>query len=255
MTTDAQQEALEKAAALIRMSKYAVAFTGAGVSTPSGIPDFRSENTGLWTQTDPMQVASLTTFRRRPEKLYDWLRPLVGKMRQVMPNPAHTGLAQLENAGLLKTIITQNIDGLHQKAGSCNVIEVHGSLTRLDCLRCRRSYPADNFFESYLINGDLPRCPSCRSILKPSITLFEEMLPEKAWDQAERACRRADLMFVVGSSLEVTPAAYLPMYALENDATLIINNLTHTPLDSRATALLPWDAADAVPALAALLGV
>lgn len=253
MTSAPKQAAVEKAAALLRTTKYAVAFTGAGISTPSGIPDFRSTHTGLWEHSDPMEVASLTSFRRNPENLYNWLRPLAGQMRAVKPNPAHTGLAQLETAGLLKAIVTQNIDGLHQKAGSLNVIEVHGSLTRLECLRCRRTYPADDFFDSYLASGELPRCEGCRSILKPSITLFEEMLPEKAWNQAERTCRRADLILVVGSSLEVTPAAYLPMYALENNAALIINNLTRTPLDDRAEVLLPWDTAEVLPELVSLL--
>jgi NAD-dependent deacetylase len=242
-------EALQKAAGLIRASAFMVAFTGAGISTPSGIPDFRSAHTGLWEKDDPFEVASLTAFHRHPERFFNWLRPLARDLYQAAPNPAHLGLAQLEKAGLLKAIITQNIDGLHQKAGARNVIEVHGSMTRLDCLNCRRSYSTTEYADSFLMQGSIPRCSRCGNILKPTITLFEEMLPQKAWDQAERACRKADLVLVVGSSLEVVPAAYLPMHALDNHARLIINNLTRTPLDQRADARLPWDTAEAIPAL------
>jgi len=121
-----RRQALAMAARMLRESRHAVALTGAGISTPSGIPDFRSAASGLWTQNDPMQVASLTTFRRRPEAFFNWLRPLAEKMWAAQPNPAHTALAQLEQAGLLKAVITQNIDALHQRAGSQTVIELHG---------------------------------------------------------------------------------------------------------------------------------
>jgi NAD-dependent deacetylase len=250
MSVEDKEKAVLQAAEFIRAAKYAVAFTGAGISTPSGIPDFRSANTGLWMKNDPLEVASLTAFRRRPEVFFNWLRPLARDILQAEPNPAHTGLVRLENGGWLKAIVTQNIDGLHQKAGARNVIEVHGSMTRLECPACRQEYPAVDFADTFVSDGVIPRCGNCGNILKPSITLFEEMLPQKAWDQAEWACRRADLVLVVGSSLEVTPAAYLPMYALDNDARLIINNLTRTPLDSRADVLLPWDAAEVIPAIA-----
>lgn len=250
MIAEESEKLIIQAAELIRSAEYAVAFTGAGISTPSGIPDFRSANTGLWMKNDPMEVASLTAFRRRPEVFFNWLRPLARDILRAQPNPAHVGLARLEQAGLLKAIVTQNIDGLHQKAGARNVIEVHGSMTRLECPRCSRDYPAAEYAEALIADGIIPRCKGCTAILKPSITLFEEMLPHKAWDQAERACRRADLMLVVGSSLEVTPAAYLPVYALENGARLILNNLARTPLDSRADLILPWDAAEVIPAIA-----
>lgn len=255
MTASIPNTTFEQAAALIRSSNYAYAFTGAGISTPSGIPDFRSTHTGLWEQNDPMEVASLTAFRRHPEKFYNWLRPLAVQILQALPNPAHTGLARLEKAGLLKAVITQNIDGLQQKAGSKNVIEVHGSMTRLECQRCHRSYPAESYTGAFIRSGELPRCDTCRSILKPSITLFEEMLPQKAWDEAERVSRKADLVLVVGSSLEVTPAAYLPMYSLENGARLMIINLTHTPLDRQAELLLPGDAAIILPEILSILGI
>lgn len=255
MTADRPDTALDRAADLIRAAASAVAFTGAGISTPSGIPDFRSANTGLWMKNDPMEVASVTAFRRRPEVFFNWLRPLARDILQAQPNPAHYGLARLENAGRLKAIITQNIDSLHQKAGSKNVIEVHGSAARLECLKCGAWYPTEDYIGVFITEGNIPRCASCSAILKPSITLFEEMLPQKAWNQAENACRRADLILVVGSSLEVTPAAYLPVYALENHARLIIINLTATPLDRRADVLLRSDAAEVVPLIAEKLAV
>jgi len=250
-----QQKALEKAADLIRASKFSVAFTGAGISTPSGIPDFRSAGTGLWERTNPFEVASLTAFHRRPEKFFNWLRPLARDAYNAAPNPAHIGLANLEKAGFIKTIITQNIDGLHQKAGAQHVIEIHGSLTRLDCLRCHHSYSTAEYIEPFINQGIIPRCARCEIILKPSVTLFEEMLPQQAWNQAESACLQADLVLVVGSSLEVVPAAYLPMYAIENNARLIINNLTPTPLDQDADVLLSWDTAEVIPGIVAKLGI
>jgi NAD-dependent deacetylase len=253
MTDIVDNAALEEAASLIRKSKYVVVFTGAGVSTPSGIPDFRSAHSGLWTKDNPMEVASFSAFRYRPEKFFNWLRPLARNIIQAVPNSAHYGLAKLEHAGYIKSIITQNIDGLHQKAGSTNVIEVHGSMTRLECLRCRRSFPSEDFIDSFINREEIPHCDRCRKILKPCITLFEEMLPEKAWNQAEAACNLADLVLVVGSSLSVTPAAYLPVYAVENNARLIINNLTPTQLDYRAEVLLPWNAVDVIPKIINLL--
>ncbi len=253
MSSNLHSAGLQKAADLIRAADYAVAFTGAGISTPSGIPDFRSANTGLWAKNDPFEVASLTAFKHRPEKFFNWLLPLARDIVQARPNPAHTGLARLEAGGYIRALITQNIDGLHQQAGSSDPIELHGSIKRLECLHCRRSYPSDAFLDAFLASGEIPHCDRCHRILKPSITLFEEMLPQKAWDRAEQDCRQADLVLVVGSSLEVTPAAYLPAYALENHAKLIINNLTPTHFDQQADVLLREDAAVTIPKIAVLV--
>lgn len=241
---------IEQAAGLIRSSKHAIVLTGAGISTPSGIPDFRSQETGLWTRDDPMQVASLTTFLHRPEKFFHWLRPLLAQTWEAQPNPAHTALARLEKSGFIKAIITQNIDGLHRAAGAKNVIEVHGSLGNMECPSCRMFFPSAEFRDTLLAENRFPRCPRCDHIVKPAITLFEELLPADAWMAAEEHSSMADVMLVIGSSLVVMPAAGLPHYALQNGAKLIINTFSPTPLDSSAAILLPYDIVEVVPAIA-----
>ncbi len=246
------ETAATRAADLIKQSSYAVALTGAGISVPSGIPDFRSTNTGLWARDNPMEVASLSAFRYRPEKFFNWLRPLVQQIFEAQPNPAHHGLAQLEKAGYLKAVVTQNIDGLHQRAGSQEVIEVHGSIDTLRCYQCQQDYSCVDFTEAFILNNEIPHCPQCHSILKPTIVLFEEMLPGEAWSRAYTHFSKADLVLVIGSSLEVTPAATLPLHALENDARLIIMNLTPTRMDAQANLLLPFDAAELLPKITAL---
>jgi NAD-dependent deacetylase len=242
---DAKIEA-QKAGELIRSARHAVVLTGAGISTPSGIPDFRSQNTGLWTKDDPMRVASLSAFRYRPEVFFNWLRPLAHKIWQARPNAAHTGLAEMEKAGAIKAVITQNIDGLHQAAGSRNVLELHGSVRTVSCKTCRKAYPSDQFRSDFL-DGGIPRCPSCNSILKPDIVLFEEMLPADVWEKAAWHCRQTDVLLVVGSALEVTPAASLPYIAIENEASLVINTISSTYLDDQAAILLPYDVLEIVP--------
>ncbi len=245
-TTD---EAACLAADLVRQSHYTVVLTGAGISTPSGIPDFRSANTGVWTRNNPMEVASLTAFRYQPEKFFNWLRPLARQMFNAQPNPAHLALAQLEQEGYLRAVITQNIDGLHQRAGTHSLYEVHGSMETLACLKCRQNFPTNAFLDVFIAREQIPTCPNCRSVLKPGIVLFEEMLPMDVWDAAQAQAEQADLFLVVGSALEVTPAAQLPLYALENGAKLIIITFSPTYLDRRATLLLPFDVAEVLPAI------
>jgi NAD-dependent deacetylase len=246
--------AVDKAAEMLRRARHAVAFTGAGISTPSGIPDFRSQGSGIWERYNPMEVASVAVFQSHPERFYDWVKPLMQGLWAAQPNPAHVALAQMETAGVLKAVITQNIDDLHQRAGSKNVFEVHGSLRTVSCARCRQTYPSDQFRETFETAANategMPRCPACGKVLKPDITLFGEMLPAQAWREAEAHCQQADLVLVAGSSLEVWPAAALPEIALENGAHLILNNLSPTPLDRRADVLLRADVAWALPAVA-----
>lgn len=251
--SDLLENKLQTAADLLRSARHAVVFTGAGISTPSGIPDFRSANTGLWERFDPMQVASLEVFRSRPQRFYNWLRPLLQGIWSVQPNAAHQALARLEEAGVIKAVITQNIDDLHQRAGSHHVYEVHGSLRTMTCNHCRETYPADQFQEQLNAADLMPHCPGCQRILKPDITLFGEMLPMQVWEEAEQHCKRADVILVAGSSLEVWPAASLPDLAVERGAKLIINNLSPTYLDSSAAVLLPHDVAEAIPRLANLI--
>src|SRR5512141_1382467 len=160
----ASQTAIEDAAELLRKAKRAVVLTGAGISTPSGIPDFRSEGTGLWSRDEPLEVASLRTFRTAPERFFEWFRPLAGQIYFAQPNAAHIALTQLEQAGHLKTIITQNIDTLHQKAGSTCVVETHGTLNTLTCTNCYQKYDSDRFLKSFIEDGKIPKC-SCNGIL------------------------------------------------------------------------------------------
>lgn len=249
------QYQLDRSIELFRSSHNCVVFTGAGLSVPSGIPDFRSADSGLWNKFDPMQVASLTAFRRRPEAFFNWLQPLVVNILNAQPNPAHLALADLQKAGRVKTIITQNIDRLHQIAGATDVIELHGNVNRLLCLECRREFPLEEYRESWLEGHQLPRCRQCGALLKPDIVLYEEMLPVDAWDQAETLCRQADLIFIAGTSLEVVPASSLPMEGYYHGAAIVIMNLSPTPMDGLAKAVIPMDVAEGLPLLAdAVLG-
>lgn len=251
MSSPINNEAIQQASQIIYNSQYAIALTGAGISTPSGIPDFRSQGTGLWTKNNPFRVASLTAFKQRPEVFYNWLRPLAESMWQAQPNPAHIALAELEKAGYIKAVITQNIDLLHQKAGSRNIIEVHGSMNSLSCLRCQTKYPLNDFIIPFLQDKRMPYCPSCGNLLKPDIVLIEEFLPTNTWMQAQFHCQEADVMIVIGSSLEMYPAASLPNYAVENGAHLIINTLSSTPMDNQADILLPYNVEETIPRIAA----
>ncbi|MCC6148438.1 MAG: NAD-dependent deacylase [Anaerolineaceae bacterium] len=245
-----KQKKIEFAAQLLRSSRHAVVLTGAGISTPSGIPDFRSRETGLWSKDDPMEIASLTSFLHRPERFYNWLRPLLLQTWHAQPNAAHLALARMEAQGIVKAIITQNIDGLHRAAGSQNVIEVHGSLDEMECPTCLTHFPSKNFREIILKEeAGPPSCPACNHIVKPAITLFEEFLPPQAWSTAEEHCGKADLIFVIGSSLVVMPAASLPYDALEHGARLIINTFSSTPLDRHAALLLPYEIVEILPAI------
>ncbi|HEX9013654.1 MAG TPA: NAD-dependent deacylase [Anaerolineaceae bacterium] len=247
------EQAVGEAASLLRHSRSAVVLTGAGFSTASGIPDFRSPATGLWAQSNPLEVASLTTFHNRPERFFEWFRPLTRSIWEAQPNAAHSALAELEKWGLIKAVITQNIDGLHQRAGSKNVLEVHGGIRSLSCSRCGRQRPSEPFIPAYIGSGEIPHCPECQAVLKPDIVFFEEMLPAATWERAVAYCQGADVLLVAGSSLEVSPASYLPHYALEAGAALIMINRTETHVDSRASVILRADLVEVIPAIAALV--
>lgn len=241
---------VDYAAELLRKAKRAVVLTGAGISTPSGIPDFRSEGTGLWSRDEPLEVASLSTFRTAPEKFFQWFRPLASQIFDAQPNAAHIALAELEKAGRIQTLITQNIDALHHKAGSRQVIEMHGTLRTLSCTQCFQQVESHGYLKPFVEHGQLPRCPRCNGLLKPDVILFGEQLPQQAWYEAQRACRQCDLMIVAGSSLEVLPVAGLPMQAIDRGAHLIIVNNTPTYLNVRADFVFMDDVADILPLIA-----
>lgn len=229
----------------LRKARHAVVLTGAGASTDSGLPDFRSKQ-GLWRGVDPMKLASMTALRRSPVEFYEFYRYRLSKLQGASSNPVHTGLARLQAAGLVKAIITQNIDGLHQAAGARDVIELHGSLRECVCLTCDQRFSSNLIDVEVKSPEDLPRCPECRGVLKPGVILFEEALPLDAIDRAIDATHRADLYIVIGSSLEVSPANRLPAMT---DGDLAIINYDPTHLDDRARWLIRERAADVVTAL------
>jgi NAD-dependent deacetylase len=244
---DATKMGIRCAADILGASKRTVVLTGAGVSTLSGIPDFRSPNSGLWEKFDPFEVASLSTFRYNPALFYEWMRELAVTILQAQPNMAHTSLTRLQELGFVQTIITQNIDSLHQRSGSRDVLEVHGSMENMSCARCFENYQSQDFIAAYLEQGVMPKCPSCGGILKPNLVLMGEQLPARVWLKAQEASKKCDLMIVAGSSLEVLPVAGLPMRALENGAHLILINYSQTYLDVRADVVLHENVAEILP--------
>jgi NAD-dependent deacetylase len=237
---------IARAAEIFHGAQSAVALTGAGISVPSGIPDFRSDG-GLWGRDDPMEVASLRAFHAHPQRFYDWFRPLLNQVLAARPNPAHQALAALEHIGKLKAVITQNIDGLHRSAGSREVYELHGHLRSATCLGCERQVPAAPIVE-HIRRGALPYC-SCGKLFKPDVVLFDEMLPRGLFWLAQRALELCDLVIVAGTSLEVAPVCELPLVALRRGARLIVVNQGATYLDERADVVLHEDVAKALPAI------
>lgn len=243
-------EAIRRAAHIIRASNYAVALTGAGISTPSGIPDFRSPNSGLWEQDSAVETASIFGFKRHPQAFYNWMRPLAQRVMRAHPNPAHVALAQLEQAGYIKSIITQNIDMLHSKAGSQAVIEIHGHLRKATCIECFTEYTAEPLIIRFLENGKLPYCSECGGILKPNVILFGEQLPVRELLAARQVSRQCDLMIVVGSSLQVAPAGDFPVLVKDRGAKLIVINYQETHVDNIADVLFRENAANVLPEIA-----
>lgn len=249
---DTQQQIIQ-AAEILKQSKTTVALTGAGISTPSGIPDFRSPNSGLWEHVNPMEVASIAAFRLDPAKFYDWVRPLSTKLLQAKPNPAHYALAQLEAANRLQNIITQNIDGLHQAANSKHVLEVHGHTRTATCARCYASVDASAIMQALMDGKEIPLCEDCGGPLKPDVILFGEQLPVHPLFESRIAVTNADTILVVGSSLEVTPISDLPHDALQNGSKLIIINIQETYLDNKADVVIHADVTEILPQIVSLV--
>ncbi len=242
-------EKVSRAAELIGQSRHAIALTGAGISTPSGIPDFRSPGSGLWENADPSVVASIDGFRRNPRAYYEWRRPLLTTVRNARPNAAHVALSELERRELLHAVITQNIDGLHQRAGSRRVLEVHGRGHELICLECRQVVEDDDQIAASLALGEVPLCPGCGGLLKPNVVLFGELLPLDVLAKVDAEMRRCDLVIVVGSSLEVYPACLWPEQAVQRGARAIIVNYQPTYLDDMADVSIHEDVAQVLPAI------
>ncbi len=240
-------------AELIRDAGFVVALTGAGISVPSGIPDFRSPGTGLWENVNPMEVAHIEVFRRDPERFWRFYGSRFQSLELKRPNRAHDVLAELEAAGLLRAVITQNIDQLHVRAGTRELIEVHGTIAHSSCLRCGAAYPlADVRARQALDEHGIPRC-DCGAPLKPDVVLFGEYLPGDALRRAEELARQADLMLCIGSSLEVYPVAQLPAVTLAGGGQLAILTQGSTPYDSRASVRLSGDVVEELEAVLAAL--
>jgi NAD-dependent deacetylase len=229
-----------------------VALTGAGVSVPSGIPDFRTPETGLWANVDPMEVAHIDVFEREPARFWSYYRPRFNSLGDKRPNAAHEALAELERRGLIEGVITQNIDRLHRAAGSQEVVEVHGSIATSACRDCAASYDIDEVND--LFDGDgVAICSACDGPVKPDVILFGEMLPECAMVRAQELASSADLMICIGSSLIVHPVAGLPGIALDNGGRLAIVTKGPTPYDDRAVLKLEGEVDTELGALVAAL--
>jgi NAD-dependent deacetylase len=239
-------------AELIRGSRCTVALTGAGVSVPSGIPDFRTPETGLWANVDPMEVAHIDVFERDPARFWSYYRPRFQSLGDKRPNPAHEALAELERRGLVEGVITQNIDRLHRAAGSRNVVEVHGSIETSSCRRCARSFDLGEVEALFDADG-VAFCSSCDGPVKPDVVLFGEMLPEQAVLRARDLAERAELMICVGSSLAVHPVAALPQLTLERGGRLAIVTKGGTPYDAEAELKLDGEVDEELGAVLAAL--
>jgi NAD-dependent deacetylase len=235
---------LDQAAELVAAGRV-VAFTGAGVSTESGIPDFRSP-TGLWARYDPEDFSYPNFMRSEEARGRYWAvgRELYAAIRAAQPNPAHRALVTLDRLGVLDCVITQNVDDLHQRAGldPDKVIELHGNATRVRCLACGSRWSRDEIQERLLAGEIVPPCQACGGILKPLTVLFGEPMPGGAVERAEARARGAGCFLVVGSSLAVYPAAYIPTYAKEAGARLVVINLTPTRMDHVADVVLDGSA-------------
>jgi NAD-dependent deacetylase len=240
-------------AELIGGSACTVALTGAGVSVPSGIPDFRTPETGIWANVDPMKVAHIDVFERDPARFWSYYRPRFHSLGDKEPNGAHEALAELERRGLLEGVITQNIDRLHRAAGSENVVEVHGSIETSSCTRCAASFGLEEVDGLFDEEG-VARCATCEGPVKPDVVLFGELLPESAMARAQDLAQRAELMICVGSSLAVFPAAGLPRLTLENGGMLAIVTKGPTPYDDDADLKLDGEVDEELGAALAALG-
>jgi NAD-dependent protein deacetylase/lipoamidase len=244
--------ATERLAELIRGSRCTVALTGAGISVPSGIPDFRTPETGLWENVDPMEVAHIDVFEADPARFWSYYRPRFHSLGDKQPNAAHEALAELERRGLLSGVITQNIDRLHRAAGSQNVIEVHGSIETSTCRHCDAAYGLGEVDALFDADG-VAKCSACEGAVKPDVVLFGEMLPAAAMRQAQELAARADLMLCIGSSLVVHPVASLPEVTVACGGSLAIVTKGATPYDGQAVLKLDGELDEELSAVLAAL--
>jgi NAD-dependent protein deacetylase/lipoamidase len=243
---------VERLAELVRRRGPVVVLTGAGISTESGIPDFRSP-TGVWARYDPAEYATIDAFRADPRKVWSFYSLRLRVLLDAEPNAGHAAVAELERANHVTAVITQNIDGLHQRAGSRDVVEVHGSIRSSTCPGCGASYTLDELL-ALLEDADAPACPRCGEIVKPDVVMFGELLPEAAIDRAYELARETRLLLVVGSALEVWPVSMLPGETVTSGGSVAIVNRGPTSFDARAAVKIEGDAGETLSALAVALG-
>ena len=241
-------------AALVREARSAVVLTGAGISVPSGIPDFRTPGKGMWEKVNPMEVAHIDAFRRDPDKFWGYYSQRFMSLRDKKPNAAHEVVAELERRGVIRGVITQNIDRLHRAVGTRDLIEVHGSIAESVCLECGGRFPLEHVVG--LIEQDpehAPECHACIAPLKPDVVLFGEYLPEQALLRAHALAAEADLMIAIGSSLEVHPVASLPGITLANGGKVVLVTQGPTPYDRDAEVKLSGDVVEELTAVLSAL--
>jgi NAD-dependent deacetylase len=247
---------LARLAGLVRDARSVVALTGAGISVPSGIPDFRSPQTGLWEKLDPMEVAHIDAFRRDPVRFWGFYAERFTTLEDKLPNRAHEVLVRMERAGMLDAVITQNVDTLHRKAGTGELVEVHGSIATCSCSACGQAAALADVRERAHAEPDgVPRCTGCAAAMRPDVVLFGELLPAAALARAEELCRVADVLLCIGSSLEVHPVASLPLLTHGAGGAVAIITQGQTPLERIAAVRLRGDVESELLALAAELGL
>jgi NAD-dependent deacetylase len=240
-------------AEMLREAQSAIVLTGAGVSVPSGIPDFRTPGKGLWEKVNPMEVAHIDAFRREPDRFWQYYSSRFASLVDKQPNPAHEAIADLERRGLIRGVVTQNVDRLHRRAGSQNVIEVHGSIEWSVCPECGGRVALERVLEILAAHPGAPECTACIAPLKPDVVLFGEMLPEDAISDAYALAAEADLIVCVGSSLEVFPVASLPGVTRDGGGRIALVTQGPTPYDGDAAVKLSGDVVEELSAVMAAL--
>lgn len=244
MYTNAPLAILDSLVQALRQAQHIAILTGAGTSAESGVPTFREAQTGLWAQYDPQELATPQAFQRNPKLVWEWYEWRRGLVAQAQPNPGHYALAQLEQLVPTVTLITQNVDGLHQRAGSRNPIELHGNIMRTKC------FAEDKIVTSWAETGDVPpRCPRCGGLLRPDVVWFGESLPYAALQEAQQAARACDVFLTIGTSALVQPAASLPVMAMDAGAVTVEINPQPTPLTRYVTHVLAAPSGMALPQL------
>jgi len=251
MNEDFLEELVSRLVELIKSSSYIVAFTGAGVSAESGIPTFRGRD-GLWRRYDPTKLATPEAFMEDPKRVWEWYKWRMEVIAKAKPNPAHIVLAKMEEKGLVKTIITQNVDGLHQKAGARNVIELHGNIWRVKCINNECGYRTTIAKPPEQLP---PRCPKCGSLLRPDVVWFGEPLPRRAWEQAVGEASRADLIIVIGTSGVVQPAAMIPLIVKRRGGRIVDINVEETAYKDIADLFIKARAGEVFKLLGRKLGL